>query len=99
MSNYSKELVLSNIIGINPTGILQFDGTYSLSGNNNIVQTSKTASKDNLDKTQKNKIVCSHIENFENNQINNYLDKKISINKLFILFIIFILIIILFLIL
>jgi hypothetical protein len=101
MSNYTKELVLSNIIGINPTGTLQFDGTYTLLGNNNIIQTSKTASKENLDKTQKNKIVCNNIENFENNSsglfLQGFSEINISIYKILVLFIILILFIILFL--
>ena len=94
MSTYTKEIVLSNIIGINPTGTIQFDGTYMLQGNNNIIYTSKTASKENLDKVQKNKIVCSHIEKFENNKSNTEI--KISINKILVLFIILILFILFF---
>ena len=62
----TKEIILSNIIGLNPTGTLDFNGTYSMNGNNNIVQNSTTASKENLDKAQTNKIICSNVEKFEN---------------------------------
>lgn len=72
MSNYTKELVLSSIIGINPTGILQFDGTYKMNGNNNIIQSTTSASKTNLTKIHKNEIICS-TENFENYNQENIL--------------------------
>ena len=62
----SKEQVLSNIIGLNPTGVLQFTGTYEMAGNNNIIQNSSTAAKENLKTANQNKIVCNNIEKFEN---------------------------------
>ena len=70
MSN-SKNIILSNIIGINPTGTLDYEGTYKLNGNNNIVQNSQSASKESLEKAQNNEINCNNIENFE-----NYIESK-----------------------
>ena len=74
MSN-SKNIILSNIIGINPTGTLDYEGTYKLNGNNNIVQNSQNASKESLEKAQKNEINCNNIENF-----GNYMELKNTIN-------------------
>jgi hypothetical protein len=61
-----KEIILSNIIGLNPTGTLDFNGTYTMNGNNNIVKSSLDTSKKNLDRSQKNKIICNQVEKFEN---------------------------------
>ena len=74
MSN-KKNIILSNIIGINPTGTLDYEGTYKLNGNNNIVQNSQNASKESLEKAEKNEINCNNIENFE-----NYIEFKNTIN-------------------
>ena len=73
--NY-KETILSNIIGLNPTGTLDFNGTYNLNGTNNIVRNSTTASKENLVKAQNNQIVCNQVENFENLNNNYYFQSK-----------------------
>lgn len=62
----NKEILLNNIIGLNPTGILDFNGTYNMNGANNIVQNANNISKENLKKTNHNQIVCNNIENFEN---------------------------------
>ena len=90
----SKEIVMSNIIGLNPTGTLDFTGTYSMNGNNNIVKDTSSASKDNLAKAQSNTIICNHVENFENkkNNLNESLNKK----NILLILIIFILLFILF---
>ena len=95
MSN-TKNIILSNIIGINPTGTLDYEGTYKLNGNNNIVINSQNASKESLEKAQKNEINCNSIENFENymdlqNKINYKFQKKyICISIFFIILIFFI---------
>lgn len=65
MSN-SNNIVLSNIISLNPTGTLDFQGTFNLNGINSIVQNPADASKNNLEKTTNNEIICGTIENFEN---------------------------------
>jgi len=69
-TNKDKDIILSNIISLNPTGKLDYNGTFSLEGNNNIVNTPEDASKTNLDKTMNNEVICG-IENFENNNIQN----------------------------
>ena len=80
-----EDEVMSNIIGLNPTGTIDFNGTYKMNGVNNIVRNSKDSSKDNLEKISKNEISCDLIENF-----NNY-EKKQDFTFLF-LFVVFILI-------
>ena len=67
-----KEIILNNIIGINPTGTMQFEGTYQLNGNNSLVRNSQSASKENLEKSKNNEVICSSVEKFENKKnINN----------------------------
>lgn len=65
----SKEIILSNIIGINPTGTLDFNGTYQMNGTNDISHNSSSISKQNLEKAQTNQIIC---ENFKNSEKNEY---------------------------
>lgn len=84
----TKELVLSNIIGINPTGILDFDGTYKLNGTNDIVQNTNTASKESLEKAQTNKIIC--VENFENVKSIEYNSTQILLLLILVFIIVFI---------
>lgn len=75
-----NEVVLSNVIGMNPTGQLDFEGTFEMNGVNDIVRNTQDASKEILLKTQKNEIICSSLENFENyseesrnhNNLNNF---------------------------
>jgi hypothetical protein len=67
----SKEIVLNNIIGLNPTGTLELADTYNMVGNNSIVKDASTASHDNLKKASQNQVVCGSIENFENYNKNN----------------------------
>ena len=69
----NQNSLLNNIISINPTGILDFDGTYKMNGANSIVRDPQNDSKNNLIKTQKNQVVCNSVEKFENykNNINN----------------------------
>jgi hypothetical protein len=88
-----QEIILNNIIGLNPTGTMQFEGTYQLNGNNDFLRNSRSASKENLEKTNNNDVICSTVENFENKKIIN------NINPKYILIIILILLILLILIL
>jgi hypothetical protein len=90
-----KEIILSNIIGINPTGTLNYEGTYSMKGTNDIIMTPADASKISLEKAQNNEINCSNIEHFDN-QLSHY-NFKINYNYIiYLLIIIFILIILIF---
>jgi len=92
MSN-SKNIILSNIIGINPTGTLDYEGTYKLNGNNNIVQNSQNASKESLEKAQNNEINCNNIENFENYiEFKNIIIYKLENKSICVLFFLIILI-------
>ena len=61
-----ESVVLNAIIGLNPTGTLDFNGTYKMNGINNIVRNSKDAAKDNLAKVNKNEVSCDLVENFWN---------------------------------
>jgi len=83
-----KQIVQSNIASLNPTGTLDFNGTFQMNGNNNVVLNSVETSKNNLKKTQNNQVVCSSIENFE-----NYNKPK---NKYLIILFIFLIIILVF---
>lgn len=73
----TQNLVLSSIIGINPTGIMTYDGSLKLNGNNNIVNSSNTVNKKSITRIQNNQILCDDIEKFENlnkssnNSLNN----------------------------
>ena len=77
---FLNEVVLSNVIGMNPTGQLDFEGTFEMNGENDIVRNTTDASKETLIKTQKNDIICNSLENFENyseesrnhNNLNNF---------------------------
>jgi hypothetical protein len=62
----TKINVLNNIIGINPTGRLEYTGTYKLLGNNNVVKSGDDFAQANLEKSQNNEYVCNNIEKFEN---------------------------------
>ena len=88
--NDMKQIVLSNIIGLNPTGIMAFDGTYKMKGTNDNVRISSEQSKEDLKKTQNNEIVCSSIENFENHNKNNHKNIFFIIILILILIILFI---------
>lgn len=88
-----KELLISDIIALNPTGTLNFTGTYTMNGQNNIVIDSNSKSKDVLKKTQNNQLICDAIEKFENynNKDFNYRDLN---NKYFLILVSIILVII-----
>jgi hypothetical protein len=66
MPQYDKEKILGYIIGVNPTGKLDYNGTYRMIGNTDIVQNTQVVSKSNLEKVNNNEIICNQIENFEN---------------------------------
>ena len=86
-----KEILISDIIALNPTGTLNFTGTYTMNGQNNIVINSNTKSKDSLEKTQNNKLICDAVEKFENydNRKNNNFNKKYILIAFIILFFLF----------
>ena len=69
MFNYNmhEKEVISNIIGLNPTGTLSFNGTFAMNGSNNNVNTQENISKNNLKKTEANEFINNSnvIENFE----------------------------------
>jgi len=46
-------MVDSYVIGVNPTGILSFDGTFKMQGQNNIIMSSSDIAKNNLKKNAK----------------------------------------------
>ncbi len=73
-----KEIIQSNIAGLNPTGLLDYNGTLNMVGSNTIVLNSEELSKKNLDKVNNNQVVCNNIENFTNiynmNMTNNITD-------------------------
>jgi hypothetical protein len=100
LENYSnmkiddnKKKVLSNIIGINPTGTVDYEGTYSLKGNNNIIMNPDESAKISLEKAQNNEINCSNLEHFDNKFIVN--DFKMGYNRILaLLFFLFIIIIV-----
>lgn len=58
--------LLSNIISLNPTGTLDYQGTYTLQGNNQILSNPMEASQNNLQKTMNNEIICGNMETFKN---------------------------------
>ena len=66
----NQNTILNNIIGINPTGTLDFNGTYNMKGSNNIEHTSNTLAKQNLEKAQTNQIICENFKNFDNDIYN-----------------------------
>jgi ABC-type lipoprotein release transport system permease subunit len=69
MFNYNihEKEVISNIIGLNPTGTLSFNGTFAMNGSNNNVNTQENISRANLKKTEANEFINNSnvIENFE----------------------------------
>jgi hypothetical protein len=79
MSNYNihEKEVISNIIGLNPTGTLSFNGTFTMNGSNSIINTQENISKDNLKKTETNEFIhkSNVIENFESYHIKSTIHK------------------------
>lgn len=87
--NNSKIPILNNIIGINPTGIIDYNGTFKMNGPNDVIKNSSTASYDNLVLSQNNNIVCDSIEKFTNDK--NIFYGRIIIILFIILFILLVL--------
>jgi len=100
--NIHEKEVISNIIGLNPTGTLSFNGTFAMNGSNNNVNTPQNIARDNLKKTDANEFINNSnvIENFESYPIKKYKCKNnifcdneyiyiLLIILLFLLFIIF----------
>lgn len=79
---FYKEIIQSNIAGLNPTGTIDYNGTFQLNGNNNIVLNSSQTSKNNLNKVKNNEVVCSNIEKFENYDINYNINYNINKNSI-----------------
>ena len=88
MFNYNmhEKEVISNIIGLNPTGTLSFNGTFAMNGSNNNVNTQENISKNNLKKTEANEFINNSnvIENFESYHIqkNKYYNTFFDNNNL-----------------
>jgi hypothetical protein len=86
-NNITKELVLSNIIGSNPTGIISLnDNNPIVNKNINIIQNTSIASKESLVKAQNNEIICNNIEKFDNQK---FKENIISIFLILLILIIF----------
>ena len=105
MSNndFLKEKIISNIISLNPTGRLSFvDGTLKTNGPPSIIMTPAESAKQNLNNSNAGKFICNKndqkIENFENYNIENKLEKKSNKNIIIYFAIILFLLLIFFLI-
>lgn len=83
--NRNEIPVINNIIGMNPTGTIDFNGTFKMNGQNNIIQDSATLGHNNLVLSQTNQVVCTSIEKFTNDY--NRLYNKIILILLISLFI------------
>ena len=100
--NIHEKEVISNIIGLNPTGTLSFNGTFAMNGSNNNVNTPENISKNNLKKTEANEFINNSnvIENFEsyhiqkNKYYNTFFDNNEYIYILLIIILFFLFIII-----
>jgi hypothetical protein len=82
MDNFNKEKIIGNIVGLNPTGTIDFNGTFQMNGNNNIIQTPVNASRESLEKSQNNEIICekfisANYGKFLDNYSENEFDKQI----------------------
>jgi hypothetical protein len=67
----SKDALITNIISLNPTGQLTLadNGTVKMNGQNSIILTPSSQSKENLEKISNNQFIC--VENFENEMEKN----------------------------
>lgn len=61
-SLHDKE-VIGNIIGMNPTGLISFEGTFSMVGSNQSVNSPSNLSKKKMKQTENNEYICD-----DNNQ-------------------------------
>ena len=75
-SVHDKE-VIGNIIGMNPTGLISFEGTFSMEGPNQSVNSPANLSKEKMKQTDNNEYICD-----DNNQyketFQNYQNKIIT---------------------
>ena len=75
-SLHDKE-VIGNIIGMNPTGLVSFEGTFSMVGSNQSVNSPANLSKEKMKQTDNNEYICDdnnqNKETFQNyqNQVSN----------------------------
>jgi hypothetical protein len=70
--------VINNIIGMNPTGTIDFNGTFKMNGPNSKIQDTSTIGHNNLVLSQTNQVVCTSVEKFTNDY-NKFYDKIILI--------------------
>lgn len=84
--NYSlqdKETI-GNIIGMNPTGIISFEGTFSMSGSNQNINTPANLSKEKMKQTENNEYICDdnnqNKETFQNYQ-SHPINKRLFFNN------------------
>ena len=86
-NNFLKEKIISNIISLNPTGILQLDenGALKMNGPPSIIMTPAEISKQNLNNSNAGKFICNKndqkIENFENYNSENYNSENYNSEK------------------
>ena len=70
-SLHDKE-VIGNIIGMNPTGLISFEGTFSMVGPNQSVNSPTNLSKEKMKQTDNNEYICNdnnqNKETFQNYQ-------------------------------
>ena len=94
--NELQKDVISNIISLNPTGKITFNGTFTPNGQISNVKNNQTISKEKLKKVNANEFVCTNnnIETFNNygSYEHFYQDCNISHKKNSILFLLIILI-------
>jgi hypothetical protein len=76
------EARMSQIIGMNPTGQMDYNGTFQMNGPNQIQLSPEQISKDNLAKKSNGEFVCT--EKFENREAPNSF--RLYISGLWILF-------------
>jgi len=79
---------LSQIIGMNPTGQLDYSGTFTMNGPNEIHATSDTIAKENLIKKQNGEFICN--EPFKNEDSSIYPKIMIFLWILFLIILLYI---------
>ncbi len=77
-NSVNKERVLSDFIGLNPTGTLTFEGTFQMNGSNTQVLSPEKQAKENLKKTQENQFICENFGNQSDSDFFNSLRKNES---------------------
>jgi ATP-dependent Zn protease len=76
-SLHDKE-VIGNIIGMNPTGLISFEGTFSMTGPNQSVNSPANLSKEKMKKTENNEFICDN--NNQNKETFQNYQNQISIH-------------------